>query len=352
AMGAYALYAESPSLRRKLPVIGFFALGLLAKPMLVTLPVVLLLLDYWPLHRFSFDGKKQGTPLRALLVEKLPLFVLSGASCVITYFAQRTGGSMSVAGQLPFVIRAGNALLSYFRYIEKMLWPRDLAILYPYTPASVPTWTQIYAAAAALILITALIIWLGRRHRYLPVGWLWYVGTLLPVVGLVQVGEQTMADRYTYVPLIGLFIMIAWLVPELLRRVSPSPRLPILLGIPAIAVIASMAIVARHQVGFWKDSVTLFEHTVAVTKDNYTGHTNLGLALSDEGRLEAAIEAYQAAVKILPNEVEAHADLAVLFYNTGRYAEAWKEVHTSRRLGFEPNPQFLADLAQEQPEPK
>ena len=350
-MLAYARYAESPSLRRKLPVIGFFALGLLAKPMLVTLPVVLLLLDYWPLHRFSFDGKKQGTSLRALLGEKLPLFVLSGASCVITYFAQNTGGSMPVTGQLPFVIRAGNALLSYFRYIEMMFRPRDLTILYPYTPASVPTWTQIYTAAVALILITALIIWLGRRHGYLPVGWLWYLVTLLPVVGLVQVGEQTMADRYTYVPLIGLFVMIAWLVPELLRPISRSPRLPILLVIPAIAVIASMAVVARHQVGFWKDSITLFAHTIAVTSDNYTGYMNLGLALSDDGQLEPAIEAYQNAARILPNKYVPHTNLAVLYYNTQRYAEAWEEVHTCRSLGFQPSEEFLDYLIRVMPDP-
>ena len=206
---------------------------------------------------------------------------------------------------------------------------------------------------------------------FLPVGWLWYLVTLLPVIGLVQVGEQTMADRYTYVPLIGLFVMIAWLVPDALRRVgewgngrmgktsergrpvppSPRPRVAWAPAAASVVVLAVLSAAARIQVGFWKDSITLFEHTVAVTTDNYTGYVNLGLALSDDGQFEPAIEAYQNAARILPNECVPHTNLAVLFYNTGRYAEAWKEVHTSRRLGLELNPQFLADLALEKPEP-
>ena len=216
-MWAYVVYAERPRLKWYFVAVLFFGLGLMSKPTLVTLPFVLLLLDYWPLGRFAGDQKKG--PGWRLILEKMPLFAMSAASSVITYYAQQSSKAVISIDRLPLTIRAANALVAYVTYIGKMFWPRNLAIFYPHPGNTIPEW-QVVGAFVLLACVTILALGLGRRYPYLPVGWLWYLGTLGPMIGLVQVGEQAVADRYTYLSYIGLFIMLAWGIPDLLRRVG------------------------------------------------------------------------------------------------------------------------------------
>ncbi len=223
-MYAYVRYVEHPRLTSYAPVLVFLALGLMAKPMLVTLPFVLLLLDYWPLGRFA-SGKKQAWPGWRLILEKAPLYMLAAASSVVTYLVQQKGGAMISFAQASFSARAANAVLSYGKYLWKTIWPTGLAVFYPYPADPAAAW-KVGGTALVLVCISALVIFAARRRPYLATGWLWYLGTLVPVIGLVQVGEQAMADRYTYIPLIGLFIMVAWDVPELSWR-NAAGRIPV-----------------------------------------------------------------------------------------------------------------------------
>lgn len=217
----YVRYVERPGIPRYLPALLFFSLGLMSKPMLITLPFVLLLLDYWPLGRFQFRGSggnhaNQRLFSLRLVWEKTPFFVLAAASSIVTYLVQKSGGAMGGMDLLPLNTRIANVLVSYVGYITKMIWPFRLAVFYPH-PVPLPVW-QVGGASLLLVAISFLVI-KGIRHRpYLAVGWLWYIGTLVPVIGLVQVGEQAMADRYTYVTLIGIFMIIAWGVPDFLAR--------------------------------------------------------------------------------------------------------------------------------------
>ena len=220
-LGSYARYAERPQIKRYLPVFGFFALGLMAKPILVTLPFVLFLLDYWPLQRIQFNTLNKDAGISGwrpsagfLIAEKTPLFILALASCFITFFAQKNGGAVASFEIHPFSARFANALVSYLEYIQKMIWPDNLAVLYPY-PGAIPIW-QLSAAMVLLVCISILAIRYLKPFPWFGVGWFWYLGTLVPVIGLVQVGVQAMADRYTYIPISGLFIIFAWGVPQLL----------------------------------------------------------------------------------------------------------------------------------------
>ena len=384
---AYARYAEKPGWKRYGLVALSFALGLMSKPMLVTLPLVLLLLDYWPLGRFKSKVQSR----KSLVLEKWPLFAMSAASAFITYRAQDAGGATTYTDMFSFSTRAANALLTVWRYVGKMFWPHDLSVLYPYNSNNIPTLQSALPAGLALIVVTVLLLGMGRRRPYLTVGWLWYLVTLIPVIGLVQVGQQIMADRYTYIPLVGLFIMAAWGMPELIRKgerergrkgeaerstfnvqrstskgnPKPETRNPkppntqhptpntfaLPLAAVSLVVVVVLAVCARVQVGYWKDSVTLFERAVSVTQDNYLGLCDLALALEDAHRTDDAIERYRQAEKIMPLEVRAHVNAAILLCNQGRYAEAWAEVQTCRRLGFEPNADFVAYLGQRMPEP-
>ncbi|WP_051408850.1 tetratricopeptide repeat protein [Syntrophorhabdus aromaticivorans] len=314
AIGAYASYVERPGLKRYLVVCGSFILGLLAKPMLVTLPFVLLLLDYWPLGRLERNPAGEDpaqTPIfrwatvRPLLVEKIPFFVLAAFSCVITYFVQYHGGAMQPAGKLPLAARLANALVSYAAYMGKMLWPVNLAVLYPH-PGWWPAWKVLFALVL-LAAITAAVMKGARRRPYLPVGWLWYVGTLIPVIGIVQVGSQAMADRYTYIPLIGLFIIAAWGIPGLLVRL---PRRREVLASLASLCLICLFFLTWKQVSYWRSSITLYNHTLAITKRNGAIYMNRGIANWLGGN-------YGAALADLNNAIENSPWVALNYVNLG-----------------------------------
>ena len=345
-MWAYLGYTKRPGVKRYLLILLFFALGLMAKPMLVTLPFVLLLLDYWPLGRIwlgqsgiehpvanqaNIAAKKPRTQIFRLLLEKTPLFALAAVSSVVTFIVQKSGGAVKALETYPFNIRITNAMVSYFRYISKAIWPQKLAALYPHPGQSLPMW---HAALAGLLLvvISTVVIRAGRRCPYLPVGWLWYVGTLVPVIGLVQVGEQAMADRYTYVSLIGLFIIIAWGVPELVKGWRQR-RLA--LGVSAGVLLLGLMVCTWFQARHWKDTITLFTHAVNVTANNYVAHYSLGLALGKEGKLEESMEHSYKALRIKPDYADAHNNLGTALAKQGRMKEA--AAHFSEALRINPD---------------
>ena len=275
-----------------------FVLGLLSKPMVVTLPFVLLLLDFWPLNRIGNVASTIRNP--KLVIEKLPFFALAALDCVATMWAQNGGRSVVSSATLPVYERIANALVSYILYLWKMLWPVDLALPYPYSHR----WSFLAAAGAGLLLlmITGFVLLRARSQPWLMVGWLWFLGTLVPVIGFVQVGIQFMADRYSYVPLIGIFIMMAWTIPGAWAR---WPRPGLVFGAAAGGVLMFLIAGTETQLQYWRNSVTLFGHTVAVTHDNILAEYNLAEALARQGDDEQAIVHYQRALAIKPNPVEA-----------------------------------------------
>jgi Flp pilus assembly protein TadD len=333
---AYVGYVRGPSARRYLAVLGLFGAGLMAKPMLVTLPFVLLLLDFWPLGRMApSPGEREGpTPLidvRAALGaarEKLPLLALTLASSVVTFLVQRQGGAVARSDILPLWQRVSNAMVSYVAYIGKMLWPTQLAAFYPYPHAPWPWWMTA-GSVAMVAAITAGVLLVIRRHPYLSVGWLWYVGTLVPVIGLVQVGSARMADRYTYVPLIGLFIALAWAVPELLARWPPRR---VALPIAASVVIAVCAVLASLQVRHWQDTVALWTRSVEVTPDDVFLRGYLGNALAQAGRFQEALVHHSEALRLRPGVAETHNNLGFTLANLGRIDEAMAQYAEALRV--------------------
>jgi tetratricopeptide (TPR) repeat protein len=307
----------------------FFACGLMAKPMVVTLPFTLLLLDFWPLQRvFSSQSSVSSSAPKAaehwklntehlprLLLEKVPFFVLIIISGRLTFWAQKKGGAVTSLNALPIAARVTNALISYPRYLWKMLWPENLAVLYPH-----PWKTQAGLAVAAtifLLAVTAWAIWRIKKNPYLAFGWFWFLGTLIPVIGLVQVGLQSMADRYTYIPLIGIFILIAWGAYDWL---SPRPGHQTFLGIAAAAILLSCTIATSIQLGSWQNSGTLFEHAVKATKKNFLAHNNLGYYLFSQHQTNAAIENYQKAI-------DSYADFDIAWNNMGYALAEQGRVH-------------------------
>lgn len=308
-MWAYICYVERPGFKWYLASLVLFILGLMSKPMLVTIPFVLLLLDYWPLERkFS----------KILIIEKIPFFICSLASCTVTFLVQRKGGAMSNIELFGPAIRMNNAVAAYVMYIAKMIWPSRLAVLYPHPGNSLST-TKVIICALLLVLITICFVYLGRRRKFLAVGWLWYLGTLVPVIGLVQVGSQAMADRYTYIPLTGLFIIIAWgakeIIPERLNKNI------ILTWLAVIALIVSAAAASR-QLRYWKNSLTLFGHTLQVTKNNYFILSNYATYLSELGRFDQAIERFGEALEIKPDSSEVHNNLGSALLKIGSTQQA------------------------------
>jgi len=313
---AYVRYVARPCWSRYGLVFGFLALGLMAKPMLVTVPFVLLLLDYWPLGRLRLD-ERVGTKTLRLVLEKVPLFVLVVASSVVTFVAQQRAGATSLAHAVPFGTRAANGLVSYVAYLCKMVWPSGLAVFYPYRDL-LPT-AHWVGAAVALLGVSALAVWAGRRWRHLAVGWFWYLGTLVPVIGLIQVGTQSMADRYTYIPLIGVFVIVVWGLAYLVGgwqrgRVG-------LIGLAGVVLVGCM-VLATLQVDHWRSGVTLFEHTLKVTKRNAVAHLNLGVALTERGEIEAAIAHYHQAVRINPQSAEMHQNLGAVLLMQDKHEDA------------------------------
>jgi len=343
---SYIWYVERPGFYRYFLVILCFVLGLMAKPMVVTLPFLLLLLDFWPLERFTLgpsnnnqtathrppiNAKKPWRQALALLMEKTPLFILTAVSSFVTFTVQKSGGSVAPLEIYPFKMRLANALLSYVRYIIKMIWPEHLAVFYPHPGQSLAMWQ---AALAGLLLVVISIAVIRARHRYpyLPVGWFWYVGTLVPVIGLVQVGAQAMADRYTYVPLIGLFIMISWGVPNLLLKL----RFQYFVSATAVGIVIAALMICTHlQVASWRNNITLFKKAVEVNANNYLAHINLGGALAEQGNIEEAEKHFSRALQLNPRSAVAHNDLGNILQQQGKLEKAIDHFYES--LHRDPN---------------
>jgi len=363
----YTWYIEHRSAGRYALVATCFILGLMAKPMLVTLPFVLLLLDIWPLKRFELSSvfspakveeqtekkpaprknkKKSAKPSLSslahpdkaqpaenpirLILEKIPLLILAGAASVFTVMAQKGSGAMSNLEIIPLYVRIENAIISYCMYLGKMLWPYRLAAFYPF-PRMI-SHPLFMLSAAVLIAVTFLVILNMKKAPYSLVGWFWYLGTLVPVIGIIQVGSQSMADRYTYVPLIGIFIMIAWGIPQLLEKWRPGRYV-----IPAVcAVIIPLFIwTSWMQTGYWRDNITLFSHAIHATENNYVAHNSLGVALCEKGDFDAGIDHYIESLRIYPEHVQARNNLGAALIQKGKYEASIG--HFKKAIQIEPS---------------
>jgi tetratricopeptide (TPR) repeat protein len=316
---AYVSYVRSRRLIAWILVFGAFALGLMSKPMLVTLPFTLLLLDYWPLRRVSpamVTGLSSWWPL---VREKIPLFLLSAVSSVITVKVQGSYGAVVELGKLPAATRIGNAMVSYVDYIAAFLWPQNLAAFYPFHVRSA---AAVVAAAMILAAGTYVAVRSARSRPYLLVGWLWYLGTLLPAIGVVQVGDQARADRYTYVPMIGLLLIVAWSAVDLSSGRGFEKALLRVAGSVAILVLTALSI---RQASYWRDNLSLFSRAVAVTDGSYRAEALLGVALSEKGQNEEAINHYRASLRILPGNAETHSNLGSALSDLGRTDDALNE---------------------------
>ena len=323
-MWAYVIYVRTPGVWRYALVVILFTFGLLSKPMVATLPFVLLLLDIWPLERIDLAAlirrrKKasRGPSVTRLVLEKVPLLVLSAISIGLVFEAQRKIGAVAAIESLPFGSRVSNAIVSYVSYIGKMLWPVDLTVFYPYH-ASIPP-ALVAGAVLGLAAITVTAILAVRSFPFVTVSWLWYVGTLVPVIGIVQLGSHAMADRFTYVPLVGLFIVAAWGGALLLERAGLSSATQ---TIAAFMITLACAVVARTQVLYWQNGVALWEHAVRVTPDSARAHANLGVALARAGQNVRSIDEYRAALRYEPDYAEAHNNLGLALAAQGALREA------------------------------
>ena len=331
----YVRYTAKPGTRSYLAVAAAFALSLLAKPMAVTFPFVLLLLDYWPLRRLDWPLK--ASALRPLFMEKVPLLAMAAVASVLTFLAQRGYGAVVSLNRFPLPARAANAAIAYVSYMVKTVWPADLAVLYP---ARGPE----FGSAVTALLILAALTWAALRwvkpRPYLAVGWFWYLGMLVPVIGLVQVGTQAMADRYTYVPMVGLSIAIVWTVAGLVEH---RPALRIAAAAATILALVVLAVASYRQATYWKSSRTLFEHTLAVTTDNSIIQNNLGVIMAGEGNTVEAIKLYRKALATAPEYAEAHANLGHQLLNSGQLDQAQSSL--IKALDLSPNsPLAQADM--------
>ncbi|PKN20382.1 MAG: hypothetical protein CVU71_00900 [Deltaproteobacteria bacterium HGW-Deltaproteobacteria-6] len=366
----YVRYVKRPVWERYLPVLLCFALGLMSKPMLVTLPFTLLLLDYWPLHRTYFntlgEGPEKSCEIKGmkqkvsfLIAEKIPLFVLSIVFSCITLYAQHNDGTLSDLDMVPITDRISNAIVSYSLYIKKLLWPMDLAVLYPLE--HIPIW-QVTFAGLFLLIVTTLVIKYVRKYPFMAVGWLWYMGTLIPVIGIVQAGVQSMADRYAYVPFIGLFVLIVWgLFSVSARKCSKK-----LLLVTIAAGIIGLTTMTYGQIQYWENNYTLYHRALEVAKPNYIPHKNLGIHLINQNRPEEAVQhlrkamefkkndptlynsmgvallmmndssgaekAFKTALTFNPNNARAHNNLGMALMNQGNFDEALKHFQEAVKL--------------------
>jgi Tfp pilus assembly protein PilF len=307
----------------------WFALGLLSKPMLVTLPCVMLLLDYWPLRRLECrDGRLRLRP--RLVLEKLPFFVLAGISSIIQVHVAQQAGALSTLGNSPLGARVGNALVSYLHYLGKSFWPVDLAFPYPYPGRWPPG--EVILAGALLGGITVFSLCQARRRPWLVVGWFWFLGMLVPVLGLVQWGTEAMADRFTYVPLVGLFLVLAMGAAELPRRLVPRT----VLASAAVLLVLACVLRTRNQLQYWRNGEMLARHAIAVTKDNYVAYNVLGGCLYRAGRLDEAIASFRTAIEIKPRSASAENNLGLALAHQGKLQEALRHY----RLALEYSPAY------------
>ena len=350
-LGAYGRYARAPSMARYLAVVVLFAAGLMSKPMLVSAPIVLLLLDYWPLRRFEQSplttGKKkiaqcnsQRQIISRLLLEKIPLLILSVAACIITFILQkRAAGAIP---PLPLLWRVQNAFASYTIYAWQTLWPTDLAVFYPHPNDTLAIW-EVISAIVLLLAATAAVIVFRRQRPYLFTGWFWYLVMLVPVIGIIQVGEQGHADRYTYLPHIGLFLLAVWLAADAIKVRRSRSQFAVAATL-TIAIVAALAWRAFIQTSYWRNSETLWTHALAVTPDNDVAHNNLGYLCAGRGELDKAISHFESAARIRSGKRDAHYDLGSAFVQmnladdlarTGRSDEAM--VHYEEAIRLQPN---------------
>jgi tetratricopeptide (TPR) repeat protein len=335
----YVRYVRRPKFVTYMPVVLALVLGLMAKQMLVTLPFVLLLLDYWPLQRFPQSQQKRrrskgisGTAsFSYCFAEKIPLLILCLIASLIVLLIQSEVTLVKTAAMIPIKYRLGNALIAYAKYITKMFWPVNLGILYPHPIKNIVLW-QVLAAASALSAISFLVVRARRSHKWLIVGWFWFLGTLVPVIGLVQVGLQEMADRYTYVPLIGLFVIIAWGAADLLAK---QRYRTVLLATASLVVLSVLTALTWLQLTHWRNSISLFQHTVAVTANNDILHYNLGILFLQDGKTDEAIKHWSRAVNIKPDQPTIHRNLAMLLAQQGRLDQAIE--HYRLALEFRPD---------------
>jgi Tfp pilus assembly protein PilF len=320
-IAAYGWYVRKPNWKPYLVVASAFAAILMAKPMLVTLPFALLLLDYWPLRRWGKREEGSTQSPRQLILEKLPLLVLAAASSVVTVAAQRYEGAINPAA-FSFALRFENALLAYVAYLGKIFWPANLSISYPHIRATVPI-AGLLAAAALLLLVTWFAIRRRAREPYLLVGWLWFLGTLVPVIGLIQVGSQAMADRYIYVPMIGIIVAAVWLVCDL---ASANRRTQAAMAGAGIVILAVLAALTIRQESYWRDDVTLFSHALEIDPENNGAHDALGMAIAERGGdLEDARAHFETALRINPKDQLAFAGLGYYFNYKGELPQAAAE---------------------------
>ncbi|MCS7033166.1 MAG: tetratricopeptide repeat protein [Phycisphaerae bacterium] len=328
---AYERYARRATAGGYLTVLGMFVLGLLSKPMVVTLPFVLLLLDYWPLRRFASERWAR------VVLEKAPLLALAMAGSVVTYYAQKAGQTMPDEGAVPLEMRLANAVISYCVYLRQTVWPVNLAVFYPHPSTFIgvrPATGAIIGCISFLASVSVAAVVLVRRAPWFAVGWAWYLGTLVPVIGLVQVGQQSHADRYTYLTVIGASIAAFWSVHAILRR-FPGWRVPATLG--GLIVLTALAVLSWRQVGVWRDSETLMRHAIAVVPNNYLAYNNLGHELVRKGDRAGAEAAFREMLRINPNDVGAMNNIAVELSARGEFAEA----ESLYRRAMKVNPDFI-----------
>jgi protein O-mannosyl-transferase len=325
---AYLHYTRAPSIGRYLTVAFVIALGLMSKPMLVTLPFVLLLLDFWPLGRFEARKSNTGRQLLRPILEKIPLIALSVVSSIFTFLAQR--GAIGWTEELPISERISNAFVAYVIYIRQMFWPAGLAVFYPHPENRLPVW-EVSLAVIVLVGITLAAFAFRKRVPYLLTGWLWYLGMLVPVIGLVQVGWQGHADRYTYLPQIGLYIAVTWAVSDFIRSWGFQR---ITLAAATVLLVGALSWRAWLQTSYWRDSETLFTHALAVTSNNDVALNNLGIIFLDKGQFDEAISKLEAAIDLRPENAPAHDNLAKALLRKGQVSEAM--VHYRKFLELEP----------------
>lgn len=308
ALWFYACYVERPTLYRYALILLTFSLGLMAKPMLVTLPFTLLLFDYWPLGRLT-----SWKVLPRLLYEKIPFFILTTIVSIETFLSCRHKDVISHLDKITLGERTANVLVSYVKYIANMLWPQDLAIFYPYSKDF--TAFQIVGSALLLIITSCIMIIFARQYRYALTGWLWYLGTLIPVIGLIQAGPQAMADRFAYIPMIGLFVMIVWGVPDLLKK---WPQRRIVFSVVSGAVLSVLIICTLQQVRYWQNSMALFEHALRVTGETPRVHYHMGVALTHGGKPDQAVKHFEYAIKGNPEFAEAYSYMGIALASQGK----------------------------------
>lgn len=319
-LSAYGWYVKRPRTDRYLLVALLFALALAAKPLAITLPFMLLLIDFWPLSRFP------ETTIAKLAREKIPLLCLSAASAAITIYAQRAAGAVGSSQLLPLGVRVKNAIFSYFIYMEKAVWPSQLAVFYPHPESSLQLW-EVLGAGLVIVTVTALV-WYFRERRYLSVGWLWFLVTLAPMIGVIQVGRQAWADRYAYIPLWGLFVMAVWLAAEVAARISLPRAAQIAI---AVAVLFGYATATHGEIQYWRDSYSLFARAIEVTGPNAIAEGNLGSALMEMRRPDLAIPHLERAIQLMPTNGTAHYNLGTLLHRQNQLARAQQEYELSLR---------------------